>query len=408
MKHIVEILKRTIASHKMPIVWTLGVAILTVALAFVLRKFPFLRLATALVATSVFLIVLLWLFPKWQVRSIVGLDSRDRFDRENEARKTLSQILGGLILLIGFYFTWQNLKATQENLEATKHSQAKAEEAAQQNLYIAQEGQITDRFTKAIAQLGDTKLEIRLGGIYALERIAKDSPKDHWPIMEVLTAYIREHAKRTGTEKPWPEETGVWNRELWNKEGLPRPAPDIQAILAVLSRRTLANERWNEQGRTLFIDLHGTDLRGAEFWNADLTWANFAGANLSGADLDLTHLWGVNLTGAQLTAAGLSGVDLSRADLVDADLSRANLLGSRLAGTDLTGATLRGANLRNLHLISASLSRADLTSAILAGAELRGSDLRDAKGLSPSQLESAWGDAATKVPYDIPRPKSWH
>src|SRR5205085_43814 len=97
--------------------------------------------------------------------------------------------LGGMVVLVGVYFTWQQLITTQE-------------------------GQITDRFTKAIDQLGksdspssdepETKkgltpsreslLAVRLGGIYALERIARDSPRDHWQIMEVLTAYVRQNA----------------------------------------------------------------------------------------------------------------------------------------------------------------------------------------------------------------------
>ena len=34
---------------------------------------------------------------------------------------------------------------------------------------LTQQGQITDRYTKPVAQLGDDKLEIRLGGVYALE-----------------------------------------------------------------------------------------------------------------------------------------------------------------------------------------------------------------------------------------------
>ena len=55
----------------------------------------------------------------------------------------------------------------------------------------------TDLFTRAIDQLGSEKLEVRLGGIYALERIARDSEKDHGPIMEVLVAFVRLHA-------PWP------------------------------------------------------------------------------------------------------------------------------------------------------------------------------------------------------------
>jgi hypothetical protein len=59
------------------------------------------------------------------------------------------------------------------------------------------EGQITDRYTRAVDQLGSQHLDVRLGGIYALERIARDSPPDRPTIEEVLTAYVRGHA-------PWP------------------------------------------------------------------------------------------------------------------------------------------------------------------------------------------------------------
>jgi hypothetical protein len=38
---------------------------------------------------------------------------------------------------------------------------------------------------------------VRLGGIYALERIVNDSPDDRAIIIEVLTAFVRTHA-------PWP------------------------------------------------------------------------------------------------------------------------------------------------------------------------------------------------------------
>ena len=42
-----------------------------------------------------------------------------------------------------------------------------------------------------IDQSGNPAIEIQLGGIYALERIANESEKDYWPIMEILTAYVR-------------------------------------------------------------------------------------------------------------------------------------------------------------------------------------------------------------------------
>jgi hypothetical protein len=49
---------------------------------------------------------------------------------------------------------------------------------------LAQQGQITDRYAKAIEQLGSENLDVRLGGIYALERIGKDSAHDEATIAE--------------------------------------------------------------------------------------------------------------------------------------------------------------------------------------------------------------------------------
>ena len=167
------------------------------------------------------------------MRSIVGLDSKDCFDRENEARKMLSQILGGLVLLIGFYFTWQNLGATQENLT------------------IASEGQTTDRFTEAIAQLGepdDTKLAVRLGGIYALARMANDPKTDlHWPIMEILTAHVREHSKIANAAKSSLHALSTKNAvggmvsDKPQEEQL-KPAADIQAILTLIGQHTMTTK----------------------------------------------------------------------------------------------------------------------------------------------------------------------
>jgi hypothetical protein len=53
--------------------------------------------------------------------------------------------------------------------------------------------------------LGSGQMEVRLGGIYALERIARDSARDHWPIMEILTAYLQTHAR-------WIAESGTTPR----------------------------------------------------------------------------------------------------------------------------------------------------------------------------------------------------
>jgi hypothetical protein len=188
---------------------------------------------------------------------------------ENDARTALIQAVGGLVLFISLYFT------------------AKA-------WRTAQEGQITDRFTKAINQLGEAgpeNLALRLGGIYALERIARDSERDHWPIMEILTAYVREHA-------PWPpkdipplaDDLSPTEKSPEGKDPLQlKPMPDIQAILTVLGRRT----RYFGKGEDLPLNLVYTDLR----------WAVIQLVHLEGADLRRAHLEGADLEGAHLEGA---------------------------------------------------------------------------------------------------------
>jgi hypothetical protein len=56
---------------------------------------------------------------------------------------------------------------------------------------LSQQGQFTDRYSKAIEQLGENKMEVRLGGIYALERLMADKARDQPTILEVLAASVR-------------------------------------------------------------------------------------------------------------------------------------------------------------------------------------------------------------------------
>ncbi len=101
------------------------------------------------------------------------------------------------------------------------------DQAKRKDLEIAQESQLTDRFATAVKLLGDDKRDIRLGGIYALERLSKNSKADHWAIMETLSAFIRENA-------PWPPKDDKHKGKL--PEDI-KPETDIQAALTVIGRR---------------------------------------------------------------------------------------------------------------------------------------------------------------------------
>ena len=289
---------------------------------------------------------------------------------------------------------------------------------ARRSAELAGRGRVTERYTKAVEYLGAGNIGVRIGGIYALERIARDSAPDSPPVTEVLTAFIREQSREA-----WQLPHAASVRQP------PGPAeratrPDVQAAVTVVGsgaaggagdRRAdlagadlvaadlrgakLANA--NLRGVTLTrasagdATLAGADLSGADLSRADLTGANLAAANLHGARLadaflpgaDLTeaHLQRADLTGATLTVASLTAAKLTGAKLVRAELIEANLAGALLGGADLSGA-----NLTNAVLAGADLSEADLRGATVTGANLTGADLSGSRWPTEAGVPAGW------------------
>jgi hypothetical protein len=76
-----------------------------------------------------------------------------------------------------------------------------ASERHQEQTNADRQRRITESFAKAVEQLGSDKLEVRLGGLYSVERISKESPDDYWTVMENLTAFVRERSRRNEAER---------------------------------------------------------------------------------------------------------------------------------------------------------------------------------------------------------------
>jgi hypothetical protein len=290
------------------------------------------RLAIVLIAFAITLLVILaaslvgsliwYLNPIFSANDKLSTtDRKDLVQGFASVAQAAAVGLAGAVGLVGLFFTWRSLRQARE-------SQAQTQENTQRTLELTEQGQITERFTRAIDQLGATddkgekKLEIRLGGIYALERIDKESPERayHRTVMEVLTTYIREDSRR---------DRGESSRR--------KPPADIQAILHVLNRRELGDEPkdWMHH-----LDLQGANLQGANLQGANLQGANLQGTNLQGAQLQNARLQdarlqGANLRGAHLQVAKFRGARLRGADLREADLQRADLQGADLQGADL-------------------------------------------------------------------------
>jgi uncharacterized protein YjbI with pentapeptide repeats len=239
---------------------------------------------------------------------------------QSNVRTPLLQGLGALLLIGGLVATWQQVR-------------------------ISREGQITDRFTNAINQLGNENRATRIGGIFALERIARESKQDRSAIAYTLATFIRDSQPASAVRKQ------SYVRMLKIR------APDAQAAIMVLCRSPLCDDRVNAN----ITDLHNldrTDLR-LDLSRTDLRRVSLSGARLDGVNLWGSRLEGANLRGANLRAAGLSDANLGLFDPknmsyeVGADLSRANLTGAYLSGADLSSANLEGAILdevTDLHL----------------------------------------------------------
>ena len=362
------------------------------------QALPAVKWPLAIFMTVYLVVIILWQVPQWQVPTS-GITAKDRFQLETEARKTLATIVGGAFLLVGLYFAWRRIKATESQVRATE-GQLRTMEA---NLEIAREGQITERFTRAIDQLGrDKPLEVRLGAIYALERIAKDSEKDHWPIMEVLTAYVREHAAWLLREENQPSQ-GLATPE---PPVPPKPRVDVQAALTVIGRRRRDGQREEQP-----LDLRQTDLRGADIRRSHLEGAFLEEGHLEGAVLWEAHLEGAflmeaHLERAHLWKAHLQWVTLHKAHLEGAFLMKAHLEGAEFGDAHLEGANLEEAHLEGANLFGAHLEGADFKEAFMKGARLEGVDLRGAKNLTREQIDSAIIDEETKLPDYLQNPEA--
>src|SRR4051812_33060832 len=112
-----------------------------------------------------------WRLPRQQadrLRSTMP-DTKALADVEDNFRKTVGQLLGGIAVLLGAGFAYLQFQGQQQ---------------AGHDLLIS------DQVSKGFEQLGSDKVEQRLGGIYLLESVMNTS-KDYQPILEALSAFVR-------------------------------------------------------------------------------------------------------------------------------------------------------------------------------------------------------------------------
>ena len=109
-----------------------------------------------------------WRLPKWQVNrlALTIRDPKARADVEDNFRKTVGQALGGAAVLIGAAFALFQFLQQQQ---AAQQQQQTAQNQFRQQQKAAHDLLISNQVSKGFEQLAGDKIEMRLGGIYALE-----------------------------------------------------------------------------------------------------------------------------------------------------------------------------------------------------------------------------------------------
>ena len=190
-------------------------------------------------------------------------------------------------------------------------------------------------------------IEVRIGSILSLERIAQDSTRydngrDQVRVMEILCAYVRENTSIPELE---PE---------FDKEGPFTPRTDTQIAIDVIKRRS------QEQIDIEAAQKYRLDLRRCDFRGVDFSRGSFRGAIFTQCRFEFASLRNSDFSGARFDGSVLNYVDCIKSKFVGADMRHCRIdkpepipggFVSSINMGDMTGLTLISANVPSLQYI---------------------------------------------------------
>jgi uncharacterized protein YjbI with pentapeptide repeats len=329
---------------------------------------------------------------------------------KNAVRTTLIQAAGGAAFLATAFFAWRQL-------------------------VVSRLGQLTERFSRSIDQIGEESVVVRLGAVYTLEQMSRDDRFEE-PVARVLAAYVR--------QSPNSEQDGGRSvARQASSRSISRQAPtEIAAALDLQQAATIVvtGGLWKRatgvpldltDARLAGLDLSRADLSYSILYRVNFRFANLQNSTLEWADLREAQLSQAILAGARLSEAKMNGAKLAHADLrgassrhglkcADADLNNAIFIKAELNFTDfsrcdmrdlradgaaLVGAVFVDADLRDAKFMDANLIGANFTNANLAGGNFTGADLSNVTFTGADLSNVVWGGANLREVIGGPDPK---
>lgn len=282
---------------------------------------------------------------------------------------------------------------------------------AHRHAQTAEQSYITDQINTAVQGLGTERtvkrdgeeetapnLEVRIGAIYLLGRIAEDSLRDHISIMEILSAYIRENSPVASSKRfplgRWPmysrpetdlqkSEKFPWKQVRFHGHGNFRswsftlhPRNDIQAAMRVIGQRNESQRSIERNAKTygklgFRIDLRGCNLQGIDGSELDFSRVLFNGSNLEGARFNSAIFNEAIFHDCELSATNFAKCEMRNCEFERLVVEAVNFGGADLRDTVFVGCKMVDANFNRATLASTTIHRKTEFENCFMGANLR-------------------------------------
>ena len=337
---------------------------------------------------------------------------------------------------------------------------------AHKQALVAEQGHITDRVNQAVDGLGATRtmrrqrlrasgrlayerdengepdfskpifeeitepnLEVRIGSIFALVRIAEDSLRDHVQVMEILCTYIRENSRSRSHGASADALVDTSDDEPDFNSSL---RADLQTALSVIARRSPERVKYEASLRPPYqLDLSNSVLNGAVVFdgrfgpvkldrvtarNASLRFCDFRGArfyqcDFENADLEFSTLINASVAGSIFRDAELSNCDFSQSEGAHGGISGGSFIRARLDDTKWIGAWV-GSDFSQASFMGTDFAgvivgqRANFTGAYLFETDFSRAKIFDQNVLDKT-VGISNGEGKTLIPEGFTYPSHW-
>jgi uncharacterized protein YjbI with pentapeptide repeats len=325
----------------------------------------------------IFGIVLFASILVWLPEKLVRLESTQGTDHAtlvDKYRSTLAQAIGGLLLLLGLYFTARNV-LDAEQMHLTKTLSEAIQQLGQSN------------------QNGSVNTPVRLGAIYTLARLSKELPDNADIIRSVLGHYLETESRVREAATPKPSQSDlegafkviglITQRNPLSRDGEVQ-LNQIDLAGLILTEGAFARFHFDKVNLTSSqfgdTDRTRTDWARIKFFSSDLTDSIFDNCELSRSEFNQIAGESISFKGIRAHKAKFISCNFKYSEFIDADLDGCEYFDTDLTDVKFGKASLKGASMQG----NTSVSGADF-----AGSDLSDADFRSVKGLTREQLATA-------------------